>query len=154
MGGAVWPGTVWTADDCGDVVCRTRDRSRGAAWFCILECCRDWQLSRIDRVLTRGEFRRCDHDDNYVVARVFSSARTAGDAKQAITSGRFLRLRRLIAAGEGTRGHRDSVWRRWFVLHLKTRVAVAIGGAECDLGRAVGPRSISDLVWTSYRTTW
>src|ERR1051325_10773693 len=101
MVGTVRSGIVWTADNRGRVVCRARDRSRGSARLCVLECCRNCQLPRSDRVLTRGEFRRRYHDDDYVVARVLCHTRTA---KQTIAAGGILCVRWFVTAGEGPRG--------------------------------------------------
>src|SRR5215217_1295806 len=150
MGSAPRAGVVWTTDDRGDVVCGTRDRSRGSAWLRVLECCRNCQLTRSDRVLTCGEFRCCHHDDEHVGARVVSFTRAA---KQTNVPRRVLRVRWFVAAGEGPRRDRDPVWRRGFVLRFKTRVAVASSGVEFLLGRAACDCSFSDLVWTSYLTT-
>ena len=86
-----------------------------------------------------------------VGAHVVSSARVA---KQAIVSGRVLRVRRIVVASEGTRRDRDPVWRSWFVLRFETQVAVTISARECDLGNAARHRSVSNLVWTSHCPAW
>src|ERR1041385_2265120 len=148
MVGSLGSGTVWTADDRGRVVCRARDRSRGSARLRFLECCRNCQLSRLDRVLTRGEVRRRDHDDDYVVARVLCHTRAA---KQTIAAGGILCVRWFVTAGEGPRGDCYPIWRRRFVLLIKTRLAVAICMAEFVLGCAASVGSLRYLVWTSHR---
>ena len=47
-----------------------REEPRGFAFWSVVV---SGELSRADRVLTRGEFRRRDHDDDDLGARVFSS---------------------------------------------------------------------------------
>src|SRR5215212_1221141 len=145
------PGIVWIADDCGDVVCRPRDRSRRAARFRVLECRCNCQLPRPDRLLTRGEFRCCRHDDGNLVARVFPPARVAGHAKQTSPFGWVLRVCRFLVAGERACRDRAPVRRRGFLLLAATRVAVAFGLAEFGLGCAARACCLSYLVWTSHR---